>query len=239
MLAKVAVVFALAMPGVVFADDAAETPIHDIVTAGTSCSIPAGGAIASTPYAGHDAVLKTGMLAIDGTDYRVDFNAIPDMREYTVAVNLHATDRGVDDSYVLFTRDGLVPYTAAYLITKLPDDLKDEGNAMEATMALQEGNAGDHKLSFGSANTPLGPGMEMIADGRVGSPCFPTSPFQFMQQAETASVGISRFVVRNGTVIEYALVLSLPADIEQPEVAVRARAAMDAFQRGLVLHPAE
>ena len=239
MLEKFAVVFALAMPGIAFADDAVETPIHDVVTAGTTCSVAAGSAIASTPYPGHDAVLKTGKLAIDGTDYLVDFNAVPDMREYTVAVNLHATDRGVDDSYVLFTRDGLVPYTAAYLITKLPDDLKDEGNAMEATMALQEDNAGDHKLSFGSTDTPLGPGMEMIADGRVGSPCFPTAPFQFTQPAEPASVGISRFVVRNGRVIEYALVLPLPAGIEQAEGVARARAAMDAFQKGLALQPAE
>lgn len=239
MLAKLAVVFALAMPGTALADGAGKTPIHDVVTAGNTCSIAAGSAIAGTPYPGHDAVLKTGKLAIDGTDYLVDFNAIPDMRDYTVAVNLHATDRGVDDSYVLFTRDGLVPYTAAYLITKLPDDLKDEGNAMEATMALEEGNAGDHKPSFDSANTPLGAGMEMIADGRVGSACFPTSPFQFAQPAGPASVGISRFVVRNGTVIEYALVLPLPAGIEQDEGVARARAAMDAFQKGLVLKPAE
>ena len=177
-------------------------------------------------------IQRYGLLSLDDLGYRVNFMQIPDFREWTAAVRLHDRSREVDDSYVLFTVTGR-PFDAAYVVTHLPESMKDGESTIQAVMKMQQAQAGAGKASFIRTNTPFGQGVEMIVSGRVGSACFPTSPFKYAKSAQTASIGISRFVVKDGDLIEYALVLPWPEKMSQADAIERAQSKMDQFQRGL------
>ncbi|KRG71144.1 hypothetical protein [Pseudoxanthomonas dokdonensis] len=149
---------------------------------------------------------------------------------------LNDNSRGVDDSYALFTRDDLSPFEAAYVITPLPEQMRDTDRVLQALVSMQQDNADGGKVSFIKADTPFGPGLEMIVAGRAGSTCFPTSHFVYAT-AEAPSIGISRFVVRDETLIEYSLVMGWPNGLDQDAMVKQAQQRMDAFQRGLVAEP--
>lgn len=172
------------------------------------------------------------MLELDDTGYRIELSALAPFREWTLMERLHDGSRGVDDSYALFSRDGLAPIEAAYVITRLPEDLRDNELALRQVIAIQQGNSGDGKASFIEADTPLGLGLEMIVGGRVGSACYPTSRF-FYATAEAPSIGISRFVVNGDDLIEYSLVTPWPDGVGQDAIIEQAQRRMDGFQRGL------
>jgi hypothetical protein len=180
-----------------------------------------------------EQVWRSGLLPLGDLGYRVDLKQISDFREWTVAVRLHDDSRQVDDSYVLFTRTGRTPFEAAYVITRLPESMVDEEHALQVVMQMQRKAAGGGKTSFIHTDTRFGRGLEMITGGRVGSDCFPTSPFRYAELGQAPSIGISRFVVRGRDLIEYAMVLPWPKGTPQAEVVERAQSRMSAFERGL------
>lgn len=178
------------------------------------------------------------MLPLDGLPYRVDFRRIPEFREWTVALNLHDLSRKVDDSYVLFSRLGYGSFDAAYVITRLPETMTDAATVLAAIQEMQKERAGGvRNPSFILAETPLGRGLEMIVGGRTGSTCFPTAAFQYATSAQESSIGISRFVVRDGHLIEYALALPWPQGESQEAAIKRAGATMERFMGGLETTP--
>ena len=206
--------------------------IHDVVNlVMQSCAAPA--MIQTNRHPLRSEFLQSGVISLEDLDYRVNLLEIPDFREWIAAIRLHDDSRKVDDSYVLFTRTGLGPFEAAYVITRLPDDFPSEDEALMTVMQMQRSNATAGKASFIFAETPFGRGMEMIAGGRTGSMCFPTSAFQYADTPQAGSIGISRFVIKNRDLIEYAMVLPWPAGVPEAAAISEAQSRMDGFQRGL------
>jgi hypothetical protein len=211
----------------------AETvPIQNVVDlAMQKCAGPA--AILWNVHQKRAEIQRSGLVPLGDLGYRVNLMRIPDFREWTAAIRLHDHSREVDDSYVLFTRTGYVPFDAAYVITRLPEDVPDAEHAFQIVMQLQRKNAGTGKTSFIHTETPFGQGLEMVVGGRVGSMCFPTSAFRYAESPQAASIGISRFVVRGRDLIEYALVLPWPAGMPQVDAIETAQARMSVFERGV------
>ena len=189
--------------------------------------------VASNAHPQRASIERSGLLPLGDLGYQVNFRRIPDFREWTAAIRLHDRSRTVDDSYVLFTWTGNGPFDAAYVITRLPEGIPGAEHAFQIVMQMQRESAGTGKTSFVRADTPFGQGLEMVVGGRVGSMCFPTSHFQYAQSAQTASIGISRFVVRGRDLIEYALVLAWPEGMAQADAIEHAQARMNTFQHGL------
>ena len=180
-------------------------------------------------------ILESRRLELEEIGYRVLLGATPELRGHVAGLRLHDRSRSVDDNYVLFSRNGVAPFTAAYVITRMEAAIPDPGAMLRAVMQHQQVQAGEAGTpSFVAADTPFGPGLEMIVGGRTGSACFPTSRFAYAASAELGTIGISRFVVNGADLVEYALVLPWPAQMPQPEIIARAQTAMDAFQAGLV-----
>ncbi|KAB8181818.1 hypothetical protein FKV24_011455 [Lysobacter maris] len=223
---------ALAAAWLPTAASADETPaIHNVVTVTEQrCQGPA--ILQWAVHPRRRQAQESGSLALGDTGYRVDLSALAPFREWTLMERLHDGSRGVDDSYALFSRDGSGPIEAAYVITRLPEDLRDNELALRQVVAIQQGNTGDGKASFIEADTPFGRGLEMVVGGRVGSTCYPTARFLYAT-AEAPSIGISRFVVRNDDLIEYSLVMSWPDGVGQGAIIEQAQRRMDGFQRGL------
>lgn len=171
-----------------------------------------------------------GWMPFGDTGYRIDFHRLGRFREWTVAERLHDRSRGVDDSYALLSPSGTGPYRAAFVVTRMPPGREMGDDALlQSALRIQADNAGDTVPSFIAADTPLGRGVEMVVGGRVGSYCFPTSAFRYAQGPDEASIGISRFVVRRGDLIEYALVLPWPDGVSQAEMVARAQAELTAL----------
>lgn len=179
-----------------------------------------------------------GWMPFGDTGYRIDFARLGRFREWTVAERLHDVSRKVDDSYALISPSGLGPYHAAFVVTRMPtgEEMSDEA-LMQTAISLQHSNAGDRAPSFIAAETPFGNGIEMVVGGRVGSFCFPTSPFAYASEPENASIGISRFVVHNGALVEYALVLRWPQGVSEGEMISKAQAEMDVLESALTVAP--
>lgn len=211
----------------------AETvPIQNVVDlAMQKCDGPA--AILWNVHQQRAEIQRSGLILLGDLEYQVNLMRIPDFRAWTAAIRLHDRSRQVDDSYVLFTRTGRPPFEAGYVITRLPEDVADAEHALQIVMQMQRENAGTGKVSFIHTETPFGQGLEMVVGGRVGSICFPTSPFRYAKTPQTASIGISRFVVRGKDLIEYALVLPWPEGMPQADAIEMAQLRMRAFQRGL------
>lgn len=218
------------------AQEAAPAPfIYNLVNL-TSQQCEGGAAIQVDAHPKAAEVQSSGIFPLGDLPYQVNFKRIPDFREWTAAIRLHDQSRGVDDNYVLFTRSGLSPFDAAYVVTRLPDGFSQE-QAFQSVLAMQEKNAASGKASFIEADTPFGRGLEMVVGGRVGSTCFPTAQFQYAQDAQTRSIGISHFAVSGSDLIEYALVMPWPEGASQPEAIARAQASVKVFEQGLEATP--
>lgn len=205
--------------------------IHNVVTVTEQrCQAPMTLRWAVHPL--RQQVQDSGVLELGDTGYQVDLSALAPFREWTLMERLHDTSRGVDDSYVLFSRTGFGPIEAAYVITRLPEDLRGNDLALRQAISIQQGNMGNGKASFIEADTPFGRGLEMVVGGRVGSGCFPTSRFIYAT-VEAPSIGISRFVVKGNDLVEYSLVMPWPDGVGQGEIIEQAQLRMDGFQRGL------
>ncbi|WP_147455492.1 hypothetical protein [Solilutibacter pythonis] len=221
------------------ASDPPNRPIYNAMEISMqSCSVDARSIFTMHAHPQREAIWSNGMLPVGETGYLVDFNTMADYRDWTAMTRLHSTDRGVDDSYVLLTRDGMPPFTAAYVVTRLPESM--HGNpvaVLSAVIDMQKTNANGHAISFIRTSTPLGEGLEMITGGRLGSLCFPTSHFVYATTPGQAAVEISRFVVRDDDLIEYALSLPVTPETNQSDMIIPGQRAMDRFQQGLWIKP--
>lgn len=179
-----------------------------------------------------------GWMPVGDTGYRIDFDRMGRFRQWTLAERLHDTSRKVDDSYVLLNAGGMGPYSAAFVVTRMPpgEQMSDEA-LLHNALRVQLLNAGDRAPSFIEVETPFGKGIEMVVGGRVGSYCFPTAPFFYASNPGEASIGISRFVARNGDLIEYALVLAWPEGVVEAEMIAKAQAELSILQAALTEMP--
>lgn len=64
---------------------------------------------------------------------------------------------------------------------------------------------------------------------------FSNFPFRYSESGQNGSIGISRFVIKDKHLIEYALVLPWPESVPQAQAIAQARAQarMDKLQLGL------
>lgn len=176
------------------------------------------------------ALQAQGWMPFGDTGYRIDFHRLGRFREWTVAERLHDRSRGVDDSYALLSSSGTGPCRAEFVVTRMPPGREMGDDALlQTALRIQADNAGDTVPSFIAADTPLGRGVEMVVSGRAGSYCFPTSAVRYAQGPDDASIGISRFAVRRGDPIGYALVLPWRGGVPQAQVVARAQAELTAL----------
>lgn len=231
-LIQLAVAVAMAVTAPAFAADAMH-PIYSVVKASTlDCGHGGGGAELQwvvTPA--RDVAWKTGLLAIADTGYEVDFRAIPAFKKWTAVTNFHAKDRGVDDSYVLFTKTGLAPFETAYVVTTLPESMRGDPKAMDAVLSMEAVHASGAKTIAVDVMTPFGPGKSVVAANRTGSSCFPTADY-VIAAGPAVTMGISDFVIRGNHLIEYSLVLPMPAGTGEEKLSTLRR-MMAEFQAGL------
>ncbi len=180
---------------------------------------------------------RLGSMPFGDTGYRIDFRQLGPFREWTILERLHDKSRGVDDSYALFSRSGLTPYRAAYVITRMPpsDEPISADKFLMMGLLAQKRNDKMGKASFIEIETPFGKGIEMIVGGRVGSTCFPTSAFHYAETPEESSFGISRFVVRGKDLIEYAMVLRWPEGLSHSQMIERGRTELKPLENALVV----
>ncbi len=177
---------------------------------------------------------RSGAMPFGDTGYRIEFDRLGAFRRLTIAERLHDRSRGVDDSYALFSASGLSPYRAAYVVTRMLQGQEMQPEALlGAAVEAQRRNASGGRASFIEIETPFGKGLEMVVGGRVGSGCFPTSPFVYADDPAQSSIGISRFVVRGGDLVEYALVVPWPRDVPQATMIERAREALAPLEDAL------
>lgn len=221
--------FAMMPAGAVAAKDPHVYSVHVIDV--QQCGYPVTVAFSAHPEQAE--IMRTGRMVLGKTGYGVDFTRIADYRDWSVKQRLGDTSRGIEDHYLLFTGEGSRD-DGAYVVSALPDQAGDRERMLELAWAFQERQVGTGKASFIRTDTPFGEGLEMVVGGRIGSYCFPTSPFQYAGSPADASIGISRFTVDGIHLIEYTLTMPWPQDVPQDAMVERAQRRMDVFQRGLV-----
>ncbi|MDO5609266.1 MAG: hypothetical protein Q4G62_00540 [Pseudomonadota bacterium] len=97
------------------ASTAAEPAIYNVMVAQKLTCSDNPASIATRIHPERATIQTSGKLHVGNTGYWVDFNAIPGYRDWTAVTRFHATDRGVDDNYVLLSRTGMPPFDAAYV----------------------------------------------------------------------------------------------------------------------------
>lgn len=198
-----------------------------------ACSGPV--TLGSSRHPKESAYQQAMAMPFGDTGYRIDFRKLGSFARYTILERLHDKSRGVDDSYILFSKSGLSPYSAAYVVTRmLPGDEMSADGMLTTAIKAQRRNAGAGKVSLIEMETSLGLGVEMIVAGRVGSGCFPTSHFIYADSLDQASFGISRFVVRGKDLIEYSLVLKWPEGLNQSSMIELARKDLALLEAALM-----
>lgn len=181
-------------------------------------------------HAERDAILAAGQWTIGDTGYRVALAPLSDFREWTMLTRLRDDARGVEDNYVLFSPTGAAPMEAAYVLTRLPAGMGD-ADGLAVAMQLHAKELAGRSPEWTRATTPLGEAIESIVDHRQGSACYPTGSV-FVDDARQ-TIGISRWVARDGLLIEYALIVPWPAGADRAAAVAEARAALTRFQAGL------
>ena len=163
------------------------------------------------------------------------------MPETHLRIHLNDTSRGVKDDYLLISGGSLEPVKAAVVITKFSAHVQLNENQLNEkifmlTRKLEAGlsiNIESQSILMRELpNATYGNVLELLVNNRIGSYCFPTS--EFMQSTKNnSSMGVSRFITKKNIMIEFALIIERPENIEKSKFVEYARSEMDKFWSGL------
>lgn len=167
--------------------------------------------------------------------------ALPQLPGYSrtdVKLVLHDRSRGVVDHYVLFAKGFLDTPSAAIAITELPRQLNTTSKVFRTVVQMERKMAAPAGLepTFQRVAGPFGEALETITPGRIGSHCFPTSAWQLAEgAAKDSTLGINRFTLIDGKLVEFALILKVGPQLPFSKQAAYARKIMDGFWLALVV----
>ena len=182
-----------------------------------------------TPYSSLHAERSLGGV-IDPLGLRFSVPQLFDVKRTVVKLFMGDRSRGVIDNYLLISDNDLEPPFAAIVITELPEQMQNREQVFNAANILQSQLGGSVGItpSLKTISGPFGEAREMIVNNRVGTHCFPTSDFQLLpSDNDYSTIGLSRFVLFRGYLIEFSLVAVIPQGMQSDEAANFAGKAMD------------
>lgn len=178
-------------------------------------------------------IKKSRMIELPSLKLKFKIPQLPYMGKTYVKTYLGDKSRGVVDNYILLADGDLNPPIAAIVITELPADF-DTSKAFSAVNVLEGQLSRGKALSFEKLNGPYGEAIEFQLPNRVGTHCFPTAGFKFIPTGlNFESIGISRFIFKQGYLVEFALIVRMAPEMSLVERKTYAKKIMDDYWVGL------
>ncbi|WP_028603549.1 hypothetical protein [Ottowia thiooxydans] len=214
---------------------AAPQPIYAVWLISQSCRGPASETMTRSPDA--ERIKADGAVELHKLGVRYQIPHIPKVDEFALKLAFDDKSRGLTDNYVLISDHDLAPPIGALVVTQLPPNIPSAKAVLDVVDGMQRNLAKSSPVPIERrhiADLRLGQGIEYIASNRISSPCFPTSEFRFSPPEKgVKTVGIGRFFVRNGLLIELSYIVSVPDAMTLTEQNTFARAEMDRYLEGL------
>ncbi|MBH1966016.1 MAG: hypothetical protein I8H77_16845 [Comamonadaceae bacterium] len=168
---------------------------------------------------------------------RYQIPRLPNVEKFVLKLALDDKSRGLTDNYLLISNGELNPPLGALVVTTLPPHTPSAKAVFDVVDSMQRDLAKSSYILLERreiADLEMGQGIEYLAPGRMSSPCFPTSRFNFSKPDQAIkTVGISRFFVRGGRLVELSYIVSVPEGMTPNERNNVARAEMDSYLSGL------
>ncbi len=207
-------------------------------------SQPCNGGLANayTRSPNEKAIRKSGRVELPEIGFAFQVPQVFDKQGTVVKLHLNDRSRRVVDHYFLLAEEDLAPPLAAIVVTELPEEVIRDHKAFEAVRILQSqlARAAGFEPELTPVSGPHGDALEMIVPDRGGTDCFPTSEFQRLpEDSKVHTTGISRFVVIDDRLVEFAVIMRNEPDEAAVEATRRARDLMDRFWLALERLPAK
>jgi len=202
-------------------------------SAGCGASGPAADA---KPDPDTDAIQRGRLVAWPKQHLQFQVPVVPGVKRLVLHLVADDRARGVLDQYLLLGDGDQGAPAAAVVVTDLPRGVDSRDKAFDSVMGLERqlaANSGAYP-TFAPVDGPYGESIEMIVPGRTSTACFPT--VHFATAARTPGgvpFGISRFAFVGGRLVEFAMALTMPAQMTLEDQHAHARAVMDDFWGGL------
>lgn len=172
------------------------------------------------------------IISIKDSGFKYFIPQLFDTKETIVKLFLNDKSRGVTDHYFLLSKQDLEVPFAAILVTELPPHMQNHEQAFNAVNSMQSKSAfrAGVKLNLTEFNGIYGKSLELILENRVGSHCFPTSDYQFLPDKYNGkTIGISRFSLIDKKLVEFSLIVEIPAKMKQKDAIEFAKTHMDSY----------
>lgn len=176
--------------------------------------------------------MQTRLVALPEVNMNLAVPQLPGISETALRLVMNTTSRQVKEHYLLLSGHEWDTPAAVIVITELPSEIKTEAETFEVVEYLTKGSAKPAGVNpfFHKMTGPHGNAIEVIAPGRISSHCFPTSDWKLAEgSAKDSTFGISRFIVKDRHLIEYAMILKVGPQQSIEEQAAYARKIMDRF----------
>lgn len=217
-----------------FANPAPTKPAENLAAVWTLTAQPCngGGGNAMERHPDEAAVKASKTLTLADLGYEFTVPQLPNFEKTYVKLFLGDTSRGVVDHYLLLSDQDLEPPLAAIVITELPEPMQNAQEAFKAVHVLQTQLAASEgiTLQLEPIDGPHGKALEMLVENRGSTYCYPTSDFALMpEDVDATTMGISRFTMIDGRLVEFSLIILIPDDATGSEAKQIAREVMDSF----------
>ncbi len=207
------------------------TAVWDVPTA---CGLPTPEQLARHPRA--DAIQRSRLVDLPLQKLQFHVPVLPGGGPVVIRIAKEDHSRGVLDQVVVLAPGDASAAQAALVVTDLPRELDSPDRLFDTVEKLQRKLARPASMfpTFSRVDGPYGEALEMVVPGRTADGCFPTAYFVAAKGfGGQASVEISRFARVGGRMVEFALLVPVPATMALGDQQERAKEAMDAFWGGL------
>ena len=187
-----------------------------------------------SPHA--EDIRRTGIVPLPQVELQFGIPRLSNLPETTVRLSFNERGRKVVDHYILLAPSDLADPVAAVLVTELPASFDTPQKALGAAIAGERANVQgtSARPMLERVATTFGEGIAVFVPNRIGSPCFPTARYKLSAGPDTQpTIGVSRFVVLPGRLIQFSLVLAVSPETTIDEQKAFARKEMDRFAAGL------
>ena len=127
-------------------------------------------------------------------------------------------------------------WLAVVVATRIPGESGAEAGVLQAVERAQRelyAHVDTAAIDFVHVDGPWGPGLEIVVRNRIADPFFPYGAAKIQSSDRLESLGVNRFVVRDGVLFEFGVVVPRPADMSAAAFSAFARDATDRFMSGL------
>lgn len=214
---------------------AAPQPIDAVWLTSQACMGPASETMTRSPEA--EKIKAEGAVELRRLGVRYQIPKLPKLEKFVLKLALDDKSRGLSDNYLLFSDSEINPPVGALVVTTLPPDTPSAKAVFDVVDSMQRDLAKSSYIHLERreiADLRMGQGIEYLAPDRVSSPCFPTSRFKFFRPNQgMRTVGISRFFVQGGQLVESSFIVDVPEAMTPDERNAFVRAEMDSYLSGL------